>query len=794
MIRADHGEGRGDDFFRDNDCLENQCSARFCAVSGILADHLIDPLFVTEWLIALAGLAIWTIVQMVRIRRESRRFLLVERFTIGVTIFGVFGIWHHLFWNLYPSSDLVFVIDGEPQPVSLRGQVLSAPININRQPDPLSIPIDTEQCFFSVRSEAIRTGENEWTGITGDCRVRVRGGIHSVGPGDTVVLWGKLSAASDAKNPGGWEPSQYARTQRCLCVLDVKHPDCIQSIRRVDALNPNWFMRRLSSHFQRVLLTQLPGRPGELAVAALLGVRDFVDDDTLDSFLVTGTIHLLAISGLHVGIIVYVLLNALLMLQRSPKFITSHRYAVLPGLLRHGGWSGTGDSRNRHRLGRLHWTASVSSMSLIQYFGDSRDDCLVVESDGSLRCSGAALVSGSGCHDLDRTEVCSAHGESHFEVGLSSSSFTTTSCPGETRAEISGDRSCLYRDLGAGAAVGRLSFQFDIPHRVGFKSVLVDSVGRRLDQRTCYLGTVVDSALHRGSARVGLRGSLDVLSDSVRSLADMPFSHFWLAGPPKWLVVAFYTMVALAVCWPICRIHGNRVMAGLLTLLIVIWLASGLTGRSTMDELRLTFLSIGHGTCVVMQLPDESVWIYDAGTMGSNRFAVQEISKFLWTEGITKIEGVMLSHADLDHFNALPGLLRRFSVSKICTSRFLTENDQPGIHSLLDAIDRHQVPVHCVHAGDRLPIPSAVVMTVRHPTPQVKLPEKEASPPDNEASVVLEIEYQGRRILLPGDLEGTGMQRLLSEQPIDCDLVMRHTMAVDIVSPKHSAVGQRPSG
>jgi competence protein ComEC len=230
-------------------------------------------------------------------------------------------------------------------------------------------------------------------------------------------------------------------------------------------------------------------------------------------------------------------------------------------------------------------------------------------------------------------------------------------------------------------------------------------------------------------------------------------------------VIAFYGLLTIAVCVPFCRVYGNQVISLLVLSLVITWSGCSLGSRGHPHELRMTFLSIGHGTCVVVELPDDRVWIYDAGTFGSNRFAVQEISNFLWSEGITSIEGVMLSHADLDHFNALPGLLRRFPVGQVCTSRFLTENPQPGIRKLLGELQRHRVPVALLHAGDRLPIESPVSMVVRHPAARVKLP-------DNEASMVLEIQYLGRRILLPGDLEGNGMRSLLSEKPTDCDLVL----------------------
>ena len=47
--------------------------------------------------------------------------------------------------------------------------------------------------------------------------------------------------------------------------------------------------------------------------------------------------------------------------------------------------------------------------------------------------------------------------------------------------------------------------------------------------------------------------------------------------------------------------------------------------------------------------------------MGSPVFCERAISAVLWSQGIRHLDAVVLSHADADHYNALPGLLKKFS-------------------------------------------------------------------------------------------------------------------------------------
>jgi competence protein ComEC len=56
---------------------------------------------------------------------------------------------------------------------------------------------------------------------------------------------------------------------------------------------------------------------------------------------------------------------------------------------------------------------------------------------------------------------------------------------------------------------------------------------------------------------------------------------------------------------------------------------------------------------------------------------------------------------------------------------------------------------------------------------------------DNANSVTLGVEYAGRRILLPGDLESPGIDDVMSEQPFDCDVVL---------APHHGSRRSDPPG
>jgi len=178
------------------------------------------------------------------------------------------------------------------------------------------------------------------------------------------------------------------------------------------------------------------------------------------------------------------------------------------------------------------------------------------------------------------------------------------------------------------------------------------------------------------------------------------------------------------------------------------------------------FVAVGHGVSVLVELPDGRNLLYDSGRLGSPLTGVRPVSSVLWSRGITHLDAIVISHADADHFNAIPGLLERFSVGAIYVSPVMFERLPPAVKELRDAIVRAGVPIREIHGGQRLSATSGTTIEVLHP------PRKGVYGSDNANSIVLLIEHEGRRILLTGDLESPGLDDLLAEEPLDCDVVL----------------------
>ncbi len=191
------------------------------------------------------------------------------------------------------------------------------------------------------------------------------------------------------------------------------------------------------------------------------------------------------------------------------------------------------------------------------------------------------------------------------------------------------------------------------------------------------------------------------------------------------------------------------------------WLCVGLAAgaaRLPSDELRCTFLAVGHGGCTVIETPDGRTILYDAGSLAGPDVTRRHIAPYLWYRGIRRIDEVIFSHADLDHFNGIVDLLDRFAVGQVTCTPTFADKPSRGVRHALRFLHEHGIPIRIVKAGDRLTV-GDVVMEVLHPP---------ATGPDgneNTRSLVLLVRHAGHSILLTGDLEGRGLQRVVGEIP-----------------------------
>jgi len=202
---------------------------------------------------------------------------------------------------------------------------------------------------------------------------------------------------------------------------------------------------------------------------------------------------------------------------------------------------------------------------------------------------------------------------------------------------------------------------------------------------------------------------------------------------------------------------------GLVLLLTVI--VAWRTARGGSPWLRVTVLDVGQGESIIVTSPAGRTVLIDGGTILSGErgeIGRAVIVPYLQSSGVSRIDALVITHADADHCNALAAVLREVPVGVVIdgaahrgVARALA-NDVAAVDYQQLKIDlrRRHIPVHAAQPGQRLNLGDGISMTVLAPV----------EPPlqgDNDNSAVLRLDYGATSFLLTGDIERAAEERLV---------------------------------
>jgi competence protein ComEC len=683
---------------------------------------------------------------------------------------------------MFRSDDLGFWAAEESAPVCVVGIATTAP---RLQPAPPHDPLETfargDRSHLVVRLSRIRDG-SEWRPASGKARLLVEGHLLGIRAGDELQIFASLIATTTPRNPGEFDYAALERSQGRICHLHASHPACVTVLRNSGSHSLNSQIDKLRRRGNQLLWRHVRHRNAGLAAAVLLGGREQVGRDRANEFFVTGTVHLLAFSGLHVGILAY----GFWLLARIGKFPR-----------------------------RTTLIVAVVLVVVYALVTDARPPVLRAAILISVAC--VARLSGRPMQGFNTLALAAlivlALNPTHlFRAGtqLSFLAVATLACtsrlwlfPTEPKNPL--DRLvaqarpwawrmarrvliAIWRIWLASAAIWLIAlplvmyhFQLITPIALVVNPILWLPMALTLFSG---FGVLVFGWLVPPMASIcgwSCDANLAVIQWCIELAALVPGNHMWVQTPPLWWVSAFYGALAVGLARPRWRPSRRWVLASILG-----WIALGLmltctpAGRAVAakdGELVCTFVAVGHGTSVLLELPDGQRILYDAGCLGTPIRASRAIATTLRERGIRRLDAIIISHADADHYNAIPRLLDQFRVGSVLVSPMMFDRTSEALAALRAAIDRAGVPIREISQGNEIEAAGGTEIEILHP------PLHGVGGSDNANSIVLRVTFAGRSILLPGDSESPGLEDLLETPPYKYDVIM---------APHHGSPRSRP--
>ena len=177
----------------------------------------------------------------------------------------------------------------------------------------------------------------------------------------------------------------------------------------------------------------------------------------------------------------------------------------------------------------------------------------------------------------------------------------------------------------------------------------------------------------------------------------------------------------------------------------------------TEGKVEVAFIDVGQGNCTVITCGDK-VYVYDCGgtTEPGDRCA-----EYILSKGYTKIDKLIISHMHDDHMNGV-----RTLVSKIRTREVMipyTSPDPKEDEELHTYLNEHNTKMIILHDDETLNLDCATInLLLGHMTENAD---------ENDNSTVLFLDFADTDVLLCGDLSKVGEKKLIAEYPtLDTDI------------------------
>jgi competence protein ComEC len=726
------------------------------ATAGLIVDRYVGVSSFAALAVGLGALAAWLVG---RDRPSAPLWL-------AVAAGGLAAAHHHDHRHNFEPNDIGITAPDAPTPARVRGALAEEPVRYRAaKPDPLVTEPKGETTSTVLAVTAVESRDG-WVPASGRVRLTVEGELSGLHAGDALEVTGRLAKPQPAASPGERDGREHLLDQRITATLRVE-----KSAAGATRLGEGWraslfgWVGVLRGTGTRWLQESLPPDESGLAAALLLGDTAALDRDGWDAYVRTGVVHVLAISGQHLVVLagfVWLVLRVFAVRRRHGA------WALIAVMVGYTLLTGARPSAVRAAvmvcavcvaivLRRPVIAANIFALSWLVVVALNPTDPFSQGCQLSF-LSVFVLVWGAGTWLAPRPQT-------PVEQLLA-----------ESRGPVAKLLRALWRIVWVAFAIGLILGAVNAPLVLAWQN-LVSPVGLLLGPPLVLLTSValvagflllLVSPLGAWAAWPFAKVtqlSLALCEVFVHAAERVPGGWVYAPAPPVWWLVAFYAGVAGAV---LCAAPWSR--RCLLGLAVWVFAGLALTGQPrTGDECRFAFLAIGHGCCVVIETPDGRVLLYDAGTTTGPDAVRRTVAPFLWSRGVTRIDELFVSHADLDHFNGVPELLKRFPVGRVTLTPTFSDKSSPGVEAALAAFERHKVATCIAVAGDRFEA-GGVSFDVLHP------PAERLDGNENTRSLVLLVRSGPHTVLLTGDLEGAGQAKAVERPvpPVDVMLAPHH--------------------
>ena len=677
---------------------------------------------------------------------------------------------HRLHTNIVSKNDLRLIIGNQPRLVTVEGTVSALPQS--RAIETSEKTLFRTQVLIEVQMIAIG---NRSMPASGKVMVQVDQPLRDdFDPGSIVSIRGCIKRPDPPLVPNAFNLRRHLRNRDIY--YQIQLPDWDPNITLLTPPKRRPLPARFQAWARKTLTIGQVEEGAEIRLiwAMVVGYRTWLNGERREPFLQSGTLHVFAISGLHIAMIA----SFMVTLARTLRIPRRHAaLLVIPALWFYTAATGYPSSAIR--------ASTVSSIILLGWVLRRPPEIL-----NSLGVAVILLLT------VDPLQLFQPGFQLSFTVVTSLillfpklSRIATRLVPDysmiptqsqstfQKMATRISHKTCSTLSVSLAAWLGSVPlvaiyFNLLTPVSILTNLLLIPIAGLTMASAFMSLATAAwipaIAALANSSAWFWMKAMIWL----CKGAAALPGAHIAVSPfPISWCLIYYITLLTWAIS-PSMIVSRTAITLGSLTAIGMAYLTHLTSQRQT----TITFLPIPDADAILIDAPGRSSdMLIDGGPLWSSKRALQPYLASL--PPFTKINQFLLTHGDKQHVEVLPQLVTKQQPATIITTplRYRSGFYRQLINDLDNQGHRLKPVAFPDHIGRWL---------ILHPTP-----ESPASPADH-APLVLLGKLHGTQILLLSDLDRSMQKEILNREPtLEVDVLCLNLPA-KLTPPNHYVIRQ----
>jgi competence protein ComEC len=618
---------------------------------------------------------------------------------------------------------------------------------------------------LAVNADTLSLGEGTRK-IREKLQVTIYNHPRDFSPGERIRFPARLRPFRNFCNPGHYDYELAMRLKGFTWAVSVSDGRRIVPVGEGYLGLPSEMLEKARRPIRNFFQKNLSPQNNALFHALILGERHHISLEQREPFNVAGLGHILAVSGLHIGLVAwlaYTIIKGLMSLSYRITLQTNIRklaamFTCFP-VVAYACLAGFQVSSQRAMIMALAYLFSM-------IVGREKE----IWSTFALA---AFVVLAIDPHSLFGISFQLSFGAVIGILWLAPGIYNTIFSPFAGHMKKGGIIARLWAYFGGLIAVTLSAMIFLLPiisfffHRISAVAIPANViVVPILGLWVIPLGLLsvaslpVSPALAHLFLQLGAWG-MECMSAAVQFWAHFPWTSLWVVTPNALEMLIFYTLIFFVFFirrWPWAKL-------GLLVVLVVLVADISYWAYRTRYNpfLKVTYLDVGQGNAALIQFPGRKRMLIDGGGFSRSTFDVGRmvVAPFLFYSKILRVDYLVLTHPQADHMNGLRFIASHFHPEEFWYNGYGVRNR--SFLELMKIVEeskiRKRLPFHIRDVREI----SGVKVELLHPhSEQRKEQLLENTTGMNNNSLVLKLSYGGKSLLFPGDLERGGEELVIS--------------------------------